>query len=117
MTARKATSYFSSLFLVYCLDRLPDGSYVALNRRYKPVGFTCTELVDYEAYPVRFKFKRSLSARQIAALSWDGNTSAERIQLYSESCDPMNGAHHLAAYFERLERLGRYQVDHGILEL
>lgn len=36
-------SKFRQLFLIYCLDRLEDGSYVALNRRYKPVGFASTE--------------------------------------------------------------------------
>jgi hypothetical protein len=105
-------SEFRQLFLIYCLDRLPDGSYVALNRRYKPVGFSSTEWVKYEDFPVRFKFKRALSARQIAALSYKGDTSAERIYLYGDGCKPTASDAHWAAYAARLQRLAGYRVVH-----
>jgi hypothetical protein len=106
------TSDFRHLFLVYCLDRQPDGSYVALNRRYKPVGFVSTEWVDYEAFPVRFKFKRALSTRQIAALSYNGDTAPERIQLYNDGCIPTSSDAAWNAYSQRLQRLAGYSVVH-----
>lgn len=109
---RKTTSELRQLILIYCLQRLPDGSYVALNRRYKPVGFSTVEWVDYEAAPVRFKFKRALSAAQIAALSYQGDTDPERIYLYNDGCIPTESAADWKAYAERLGRLAGYKVVH-----
>lgn len=109
---REIESKFQQLFLIFCLDRLEDGSYVALNRRYKPVGFVSTERVDYETLPIRFKFKRALSARQIAFLSCKGDPSPERIYLYDEGCNPINSAAHWSAYSARLSRLCGYSVIH-----
>lgn len=89
---RAASSEFRLIFLVYCLQRQEDGTYIALNRRSVPVGLAGTEWVDHEAFPVRFKFKRALTARQIAALSFDGDTAAERIYLYNDGCIPTSSA-------------------------
>lgn len=106
-------SDFSQVFLIYCLDLLPDGSYVALNRRYKPVGLTSLDWVEYEQFPVRFKFKRALSAQQIAALSCHGDTAAERIYLYADGSVPTASAANWAVYASRLERLAGYKILHG----
>lgn len=76
------TDTIAALCLIYCLDRLPDGSYVALNRHYKPIGHTGREWVKYEDLPVRFQFKRALTDDQIRAISCDADPSAERIYLY-----------------------------------
>lgn len=108
----ETVSEFRQLFLIYCLDLQPDGSYVALNRRYKPVGFASTEHIKYEDFPVRFKFKRALSASQIAALSFNGDTDAERIYLYNDGCIPTLSAADWAAYSAKLERLASYKVVH-----
>jgi hypothetical protein len=96
--------------MTYCLKRLSDGSYIALNRDYKPLGFARQPLVDYETAPGRFKFKRALRAAQITALSFDGNTSAERIYLYNDGCVPTASAAHWHAYSARLKRLAGYQI-------
>ena len=101
---------FRLMFLIYCLDQQPDGSYVALNRRYKPVGMLSTEWVKYEEFAVRFKFKRALSAKQIAALSYKGDTAPERIYLYNDGCVPTDSARDWAAYSERLGRLPAYKI-------
>ncbi|MGB3068461.1 MAG: hypothetical protein WBC18_07935 [Ottowia sp.] len=106
------TSEFRQVFLIYCLQRLADGSYVALNRRYKPVGFTSTEWVDYEDFPVRFKFKRALSAKQAAAISYKGNADTECIYLYNDGCIPTDGAANWKAYAARLDRLAGLKVEH-----
>ena len=55
--------------LPYCLQRLPDGSYIALNRDYKPLGFIGCGWVRYEDYPARFRFVRKPSPATIRALS------------------------------------------------
>lgn len=109
---QETASELRQLILIYCLQRLPDGSYVALNRRYKPVGFATVEWVDYEAAPVRFKFKRALSAAQVAALSYKGDPDPERIYLYNDGCIPTESAAHWQAYSARLERLAGYKVMH-----
>ena len=103
-------SEFRQIFLIYCLDRQPDGSYVALNRRYKPIGMNSSEWVKYEELPVGFKFKRALSAKQIAALSYKGDTTPERIYLYNDGCIPTDSPDDWAAYSERLGRLAAYKI-------
>ena len=97
-------------FLIYCLNRLPDGSYIALNRDYKPLGFPRQPFVEYETAPGRFKFKRALSQDQIAALSYKGDTSAERIYLYNDGCVPTRSASAWRDYSARLERLAGYRI-------
>jgi len=107
----KSVVEFRKLFLIHSLKRLPDGSYVALDRRYRPLGFTGSERVDYEAMTWgRFKFKRALSAAQVAALSFDGDTSAAHIYLYNDTCVPTASAAHWRAYSARLERLAGYRI-------
>lgn len=110
---RETVSEFRELFLIYCIDLQPDGTYVALNRRYKPLGMHSEKWVDYEDVPVaRFKFKRALSARQIVALSYKGDASAQRIQLYNDGCVPTASAADWMAYSKRLQRLAGYVVLH-----
>ncbi|ASI68519.1 hypothetical protein BA022_08090 [Diaphorobacter nitroreducens] len=70
------------------------------------------EWVDYEAFPVRFKFKRALSAAQVAALSYKGDANPERIYLYNDGCIPTESAAHWKTYAERLERLAGHKVVH-----
>jgi hypothetical protein len=103
-------SEFRQVFLIYCLDLLPDGRYVALNRRYKPVGMYSTEWVKYEDFPVCFKFKRALTQRQIAALSYKGDTTAQRIYFYNDGCAPTASTANWNAYADRLHRLAAYKI-------
>lgn len=107
---RVTATDFRSVFLVYCLQRLPDGSYITLNRRYKPLGQVGTVWVEYETSPGRFKFKRALRASQIAALSYKGDASAEKIFLYNDGCVPTASAADWEAYSARLQRLAGYRV-------
>lgn len=101
---------FRRIFLIYCLQRLADGSYIALNRLYKPLGVASSAWVEYESAPGRFKFKRALSERQIVALSHKGDASAECIYLYADGSVPTDSAAHWAAYSARLQRLAGYDV-------
>lgn len=112
MSTSDTVSDLRQLILIYCLQLQPDGSYIALNRRYKPLGLATTEWVDYGAFPVRFKFKRALSAAQIAALSYKGDTNPECIYLYNDGCAPTLTAENWKAYSARLERLAGYKVVH-----
>lgn len=106
----ETTAELRQIILIYCLQRLADGSYIALNRNYKPIGLATREWVEYETAPGRFKFKRALSAAQVAALSCHGDAEAERIYLYNDGCVPTGSAIHWKAYADRLQRLAGYKV-------
>ena len=96
------------LLFPYCLQRRgADGAYVALNRKYKPLGFMTNDWVQYEAHPIGFRFAR-LPPATIKALSWNRSEEPGAIFLYSDARAPF---HHskadTVAYLERLERLGK----------
>ncbi|MCF8156418.1 MAG: hypothetical protein K9K35_10470 [Rhodoferax sp.] len=95
----------------YCLERLQDGSYLLLNRQYKPLGVMSKEWVDYETQPSRMRFKRALSAKQIAALSWCASTDPARIYLYNDGCVPTATDSAWSAYSARLNRLAKYRIE------
>lgn len=101
---------FRRAFLLYCLQRLKDGSYVALNRDYKPLGMITNKWVDYEEAPGRFKFKRSLSAGQVSFLSHKGDASPECIYLYDDGSVPTDSAANWNAYSAKLQRLAGYDI-------
>jgi len=97
--------------LPYCLQRLPDGSYIALNRDYKPLGFIDCGWVRYEDYPARFHFVRKPSPATIRALSWNGSEDPAAIFFYNDGTVPFVGPPEAtAAYLERLSRLARLTV-------
>lgn len=110
---RQTVSDFGQVFLVYCIDRLSeDGTYVALNRRYLPVGVCGGTLLEAQKLPVRLKFKVALSKTEIAALSCYGDAKAERIYLYADDSVPTASAEAWAAYAERLSWLSSRLVIH-----
>ena len=97
--------------LPYCLQRHPDGSYVALNRDYKPLGFLDCGWVRYEDYPVRFRFDRKPSPATVRALSWNGSEDPAAIFFYNDGTVPFSGPPEgTAAYLERIARLARLTV-------
>lgn len=105
-------SEFRLVYLPYCLQLLPDGSYVVLNRRYKPVGITRTDWVEYEDYPTRMRFKKALTAAQRERLDAKGRSDSDCIYLYNDACVPTDSAAHWAAYSERLRQLASLTIEH-----
>lgn len=99
------------IFMPYCLQRLKDGCYLFLNRKYKPLGVFSRDWVDYETHPSKFKFKRALSERQAALLSHKGDTDRECIYLYGDACIPTDSESNWDAYSARLKRLAAYEVQ------
>ena len=96
--------------LPYCLDRLPDGRYVILNREYKPLGFKTRDRVDYGAYPIAVKLK-DLTEAKAAKLSHEGSENLDRIYLYNDATVPTRSAVHMRSYLERLQVLMSLKIE------
>lgn len=103
---------FGRVFLIYCLDPLDDGSWIALNRKYKPVGVSNPERVEYDkSAGGRFKFKSTIRDEQIAAIACKRDARTERIYLYDYGSLPTSSAEHWRAYSERLRLLAGLMVE------
>jgi hypothetical protein len=98
------------IYLPYCIQRQKDGSYIVLNRDYKPLGIKPTELVDYESYPIKVKL-RGLGAATAAKISWKGSRELSAIYLYNDGCVPTSSNANMTAYLARLARFAKLRVD------
>lgn len=91
--------------LIYCLQRRADGSYIALNRNYKPIGFMDSNLMENPEQLMGFDFAM-LSPATIQSLSWDGSCNPDAIFLYSDDSIPFEG--NVAATQAYMDRLARF---------
>lgn len=94
---------FRYYYLPYCLQRLRDGSWLPLNRNYKPLGTVTGEWVDYDAAPLEARLH--LSADDLRALSISPENTGELIFLYDDGCVPIRDTPHWQPYCARLEHL------------
>lgn len=98
------------IYFPYCLQRLDDGSWIILNRNYKPLGSTSKEHVVYEDIDDAFRIPR-ITPGQVQKLSCTGSIDDDgRIYLYEDSCIPTSGQKHMTAYLERLAILMRLKL-------
>jgi len=88
-------------FMPYCIQRLKDGRYIVLNRRYKPLGVQTRAWVDYETHPSAAAMK--ITKAQARTMSWKDSDDLDVIHLYNDGCVPTGSAEHLAAYAKRLD--------------
>ncbi|QLH51320.1 MAG: hypothetical protein HWD57_17045 [Candidatus Accumulibacter cognatus] len=100
---------FRSIYLPYCIQQNPDGSWVVLNREYKPVGFNTNDYIKYEDYPVSVKLK-GLGPSTLEKLSYSGQVSGNRIYLYNDGSNPVLGSAEMKAYLKRVELLSKLAV-------
>ncbi len=99
---------FRSIFMPYCLQKLPDGSWVVLNRRYKPLGFQSSDWVDYADFSARF---HGLGPSTLSRIDKDGkNVDGNRVWLYDDGSVPTGSEEHMKAYLERLAILSKLGV-------
>ena len=101
---------FRSICLPYCLKKQEDGSFIVLNRNYKPLGFNTNDHLEYEAYPISLKIK-GLTKASIKHLAYSGEIKDGFIYLYDDSCIPTRSAEHMKSYLDKLERLASYTVE------
>ena len=100
---------FRRVALPYVLQKQKDGSYIALNRYYKPIGFRTEKWVEYDEYPIAFHFKH-LEAETIRKLSIVERTDGD-IYLYDDGSVPTRKKSYMKAYTERLAILMQLQVE------
>ncbi len=98
---------FRAYFLPYCLEQVSEGKYVVLNRRYKPLGITSSEHVDYELWAVSIE---GLTAKVAAQLSCEGKSELAKIWLFKDDCIPTASPKDWDAYQARLSILAKLQV-------
>ena len=100
---------FRAVCLPYCIDRLEDGRHVVLNRRYKPLGFITLDHVIYDEYPIASEII-GLDDKLATKLSWNGNSSLQRIYLYNDDTNPITNEENMNAYLERLKILATLKM-------
>ena len=87
--------------LPYLLQRLKDGSWVELNREYKPLTVQEGVWIDYELFPFKRKIAE-IPPKAREALAVDGDGSGDKLYLYHDGCIPTDSRKHLSAYRRRL---------------
>lgn len=100
---------FRAIFLPYCLQKQADGSYVVLNRNYKPLGFMTGEWVDYASYPIKVKM-RGLKSQLAAKLSVTGKPDMDQIFLYNDSTVPTRSKKNMDMYLEKIAILAKLKL-------
>ncbi len=101
---------FRSVYFPYCLQRQEDGSWVVLNREYKPVGFNRRTWVDYADYPVSVHL-RGLGPKTLKRLAFNGKYEDGRVYLYNDGCVPTHSPEKLKSYLERLATLAKLKTS------
>ena len=97
---------FRAVYFPYCIQKQSDGSWVVLNRQYKPVGFNTSEYIEYEKFPVSAKLQGIGSAIS-KKLSYSGDASGDRIYLYNDGCIPTGSKTNMDAYLKKLGILAK----------
>ena len=102
--------HFIDVYYPYCLERQKNGSYVILNRNYKPVGFRTTSHVDYLKLPILVKLK-GLTKAKAAKLSWNTDTDLAKIYLYDDNTThPVRNKENMSLYLAKLEMLATLKL-------
>ena len=97
---------FMSVYMPYCLEKRADGTYVVLNRKYKPIGIETTEKVKYEDHPAVKRISPSTAKK----LSHSGSNELDKIYLYDDRTNPTNAKEDMEAYLKRVGMLAMRKV-------
>jgi hypothetical protein len=98
------------VYFPYCIERQADGSWVFLNRNYKPVGFNTGDWVTYADFPVSMKI-RELGPATLRELSCGEGEPGNRVYLYTNGSEPTRNAEAMAAYLKKLELLLKLECN------
>lgn len=111
MNKRQRRDYYRRIHQSYCLKRLANGRYIALNRDYKPLGLETQEFVRYEDFPL--DSLPGLTSEIAAALSARGSDDVDNIYLYNDGCVPTRSAANMRAYEKKLALLDQLIASLG----
>lgn len=103
------TGDFRAIFLPYCLEKQANGSYVILNRNYKPIGFNTTESVVFAQYPISVKIP-GIKPAVAAKLSISRGLDTKKIFLYDDQTVPTRSKKNMTAYLNKLEILAKLKL-------
>ena len=96
---------FRQIFMPYCLSKQADGSWVILNRDYKPIGFRTRAHVNYEDYPIAVRFKK-LTPAILKKVSFEPiSADPSQVWLYNDGCLPNESSANMQAYLTRISYL------------
>lgn len=86
----------------YCVKNLGDGRVILLNRKYKPLGVTSVDWIEYESHPTAVRAQLTPGAAK--KISWAGKTPDANgfVWLYDDGCSPWQSADAMQAYLDRL---------------
>lgn len=98
------------IFLPYCVQKLEDGRYIILNRKYKPLGISDSAWVVYEEHPSAVTIK-GLTAAKAKKISHKASDDRDTIHLYGDGCIPTQEKAHWVAYSERLRLLAELTAE------
>lgn len=100
---------FRAVYFPYCIEKQDDGTYVVLNREYKPVGFNTRDWINYSDYPVGVRLR--LTPKRIDELSVDDNDDGSNVYLYDDSTNPIRSKKNMDAYLEKLRILAKLEIS------
>lgn len=101
---------FRAVYFPYCIEKQSDGSWVVLNRQYKPVGFNTGEFIEYEKFPVSAVLK-GIGPTKLNKLSYTGVAEGDRVYLYNDGCVPTRSAADMRSYLEKLKLLAGLRLE------
>lgn len=99
---------YRAIFMPYCLQRLQDGRYIVLNRKYKPLGQHTPEHVEYDMHPSACKI--NITPTRAARISYKASPDVDVIYLYNDGCIPTSSVAHMSDYLKRLAVLAALTV-------
>lgn len=103
---------YRQIYMPYCLVRLKDGTYLPVNRRYKPLGTPADcDWVDYDTHPAP---RVKLTPARIKKLSWKSDPDEGMVFLYEDGCSPNNSSADMHAYMDRVALLLSLEAIPGL---
>lgn len=101
---------FREVYFPYCIEKQADGTWVVLNRQYKPVGFNTSEFIHYKEFPVSSKLK-GIGQVIMKKLSYSGEVEGDRVYLYNDGCVPTQSAANMNSYLKKLAILAKLGIE------
>lgn len=102
---------YRQVFLPYALVPLSDGSFLPVNRLYKPLGISSSEWVVYETHPTRVKVA-GLTARKARAIGLElKEENGSYFYFYGDGTNPERSPANWNRYQAILAKLMKLQVE------